>query len=135
MHRSRYLQLFRAPCQYDISAVRRVIRTGYISILADVTEEFSHEGYAETTDLIVGFTLGIKVRTSLSAADVQARQSILECLLEAEEFKDRKVDRGMQTQSTFVRAQCGVVLDQIQCSDTLYDEQCECTWTRYPRLT
>jgi hypothetical protein len=51
-----------------------------------VAEELSHECHAEASDLVVGFTLGVEIGATLSAANVQARQSIFECLLETEEF-------------------------------------------------
>jgi len=70
----------------------RIERTRNIRIFPDVTEELGHEGKAEAADLAIGLSLGVKVGATLSTSHVQARQGILECLLEAEEFQDREVD-------------------------------------------
>jgi hypothetical protein len=77
-----------------------------------VSEELGHEGNAETSDLAVGFAFGVEVGTTLASSHTQASQSILECLLEAKELEDGKIDRGMETESTFVRTECRVILKE-----------------------
>lgn len=77
-----------------------------------MSEELGHERNAEAPDLAVGFALGVEVGATLASSHAQASQSILECLLEAEELKDRKVDRRMETESSFVRTEGRVILKE-----------------------
>jgi hypothetical protein len=60
-----------------------------------VAEELCHEGHAEAADFVIGFTLWVEIGAALSAANVQASQTIFECLFEAEEFQDGEVDGGV----------------------------------------
>lgn len=63
----------------------------------------THE--AEAADLSVRLALRVKVRATLATTHVEASEGVLEDLLEAEELEDGKVDRGVETEATLVRAE------------------------------
>ena len=49
------------PSSVSFPTVKKVIRTRNVRVLPDVTEEFGHEGNTKAANLLVGFTLGVKV--------------------------------------------------------------------------
>lgn len=65
---------------------------------------------AEFTDFVVGFTLGVKVGAALAAAHHEAREGIFKDLFKAEEFEDREIDSGMETETAFIRTEGGIEL-------------------------
>ena len=76
-----------------------------------MTVQLTHERLAEPHDFGVALALGVKVRAALAAAHGQRGQGVLEGLLEGEEFQHPQVDRGVEAQATFVRADGAVHLD------------------------
>src|SRR5690606_8819311 len=95
----------------DLPAADADVTGGHVRVLAYVPEQLSHEALAEPHDLAVGAPLGVEVGTALAAADGQAGEAVLEDLLEPEEFHYAQVDRGVEAQSTLVRAERAVELD------------------------
>ena len=87
------------------------ITSGNIAVWSNVTEEFSHEGLAETHDLSIRLALGVEIRATLSTTHGERGEGVLEDLVEAKELDDGKVNRGMETETTLVWANGGVVLD------------------------
>jgi len=85
-------------------------RTRNISVSTDVTRELAHKGHAETPDLVVRLSLGVKVGTSFSSTHAETSQSILECLLKTEELEDGQVDGRVKTEATLVGSKSRVVL-------------------------
>lgn len=96
--------------------------------------QLSHECYTESSDLVVGLALRIEVGSSFTTTDVHclhkgqlksskivvtwaslltSSQSILEDLLEAQEFEDAQVDSWVKTEATLVWAQGRVELNTI----------------------
>ena len=75
--------------------------------------QLDHEGLAETHHLTVGFALGVEIRAAFRTAHGQRRQRILENLFETEEFQDRGIHRGVETQAALVGADCVVELDAV----------------------
>ena len=73
--------------------------------------ELGHKGLAEFHDFVIAFALRVEVGAAFAAAHGQAGQAVFEDLLEAEEFDDRLVDRGVQAQAALVGADGGVKLD------------------------
>ena len=71
-----------------------------------------HKRYTQLSDLIVTFTLRVKVATTLSTTHHQSCQSVLKRLLKAEELKNGEVDCWMESEASFVWTQCGVELSQ-----------------------
>ena len=67
-----------------------------------MTPQFDHEGLAEAHHLAVRLAFGVEVRAALGAAHRKRRQRILENLLETEEFQDRGIHRGVETQTSLV---------------------------------
>lgn len=65
---------------------------------------------AELADFVVGLALGVEVSTTLATAHHQASQGVFEDLLEAEELENGQVDRGVEAESTLVRAEGRVEL-------------------------
>ncbi len=59
-------------------------------------EKFSHETLAEFHDLPVGFPLRIKIRASFSTPQRKRGQAVFEYLFESQEFKDAKVNTGVE---------------------------------------
>ena len=72
-------------------------------MLAQMAIKFSHEALAEAHDFIIGFTLGIEVRTTFTAADRHAGQRVLENLLKTEELDDSEINGRMKTEAALVR--------------------------------
>ena len=124
----------------DFPAANADVAGGDISVGTDVAGEFAHEGNAEATDFVVALTLGIEVGTTLATAHHEAGEGVLEDLLETEElqtvcrcvstpdlllpvslgsgrFLHREVDRGVQTQTTLVRAKGRVELHAVAAVD------------------
>ncbi len=58
----------------------------YVGLRAYITEQLSHKALAKPHNLIIAFTLGIKVRAAFAAAHRQSCKRILKHLLETEEF-------------------------------------------------
>lgn len=90
---------------------------GNVGVGANVLGELSHEGNAETADLVVGLVLGVEVGTTLTTTHVQAGEGILEDLLEAKELEDGEVDGGVETETTLVGAQGRVELHTVATVD------------------
>jgi len=91
----------------DFSSSNSDISSGNIGIGTNVSGEFPHEGEAETTDLVVGLTLGVEIGSSLSSSHVETSESVLEDLFESQELEDGKVDGRVKTKSSLVRTENG----------------------------
>ena len=63
-----------------------------IRVATNMAEQFTHESSAEPSYFLIGLSFWIKVGPALSASHIQSGKSILEGLLEAEEFQDGQVD-------------------------------------------
>lgn len=135
----------------DFSSSNSNISSGNIGIGTDVSGEFPHEGLhtiarvgirkgievvldrkkrktyeAETTDLVVGFTLGVEIRSSLSSSHVETSESVLEDLFETEELEDGKVDGRVKTKSSLVRTENGRELNtetSVDLASTLIEKK------------
>ena len=68
---------------------------------------------AETHDLFVGLANRVEVGTTLTTAERQHGQRVLEDLLEAQELQHGDVDSLVETEATFVSAESGVVLNAV----------------------
>ena len=68
-----------------------------VLVRTDIAIELVHERLAEAHDFGIAATAGREVRTTLGATHRQRGERVLECLLEAQELHNRKVDRGMET--------------------------------------
>ena len=88
----------------DLAAAHADVPGRHIGVRADVLVQLDHKALAETHDLRVGFPLGVEIAAALCAADGQARQAVFEDLLEAEEFDDALIDRGVEAQTALIRA-------------------------------
>ena len=73
------------------------VARGNVGVLADVTVQFHHEGMAEAHDLAVALALWVEVGAALRAAHRQSGETVLQDLLEAEEFQHGEVDRRVKT--------------------------------------
>ena len=94
----------------DFSAAYADVACGNVGLGADMTIELSDEALAEAHDLHVGLAVGIKVGTTLAAADRQTGQAVLEDLLKAEELDDTDIYGRMESQTALVRTDRGVEL-------------------------
>ena len=101
----------------DLSTADADVTGRHIAVLADVAGEFGHQRLAEAHDLAVAAALRVEVRSALAAADGQARDRVLEDLLEAEELHDAEVHRGVEAHSAFVRAESRVELHSERAVD------------------
>ena len=97
----------------DFAAAHADVARRDVGLGADMAPQLDHEGLAETHYLTVGFALGVEIRAAFGTAHGQRRQRILENLLETEEFQDRGIHRGMETQAALVGADCVVELDAV----------------------
>ena len=86
------------------------ITSRYIRVPPNMLRELSHEAHAEPPNLVVRFAFGIEIATPFSSAHGEAGKGIFEGLFETEEFEDGKVDRGMKSETTFVRTKRRIVL-------------------------
>jgi hypothetical protein len=82
-----------------------------------VSREFSHESIAESANFSVRAALWVKVRTTLSAAHVEAGQGVFEDLLISKELEDRQVHSGMESQTSLVWTECRVKLHSVSAVD------------------
>src|SRR5690606_35918344 len=101
----------------DLAAADADVARGDVGVLADVAEQLVHERLAEAHDLGLAPAVRVEVRAALAAADALTGERVLEDLLEAEEFDDRDVHRGVEAQSALVRAERGVVLHPVAAVD------------------
>ena len=92
----------------DFPAADADVARGNIRIRPDILIQLGHEALAEAHHLGVGFPLRVKIAAALRAADGKPRQAVFEDLLEAEEFDDPLINRGVKTQAALVGAD-GVV--------------------------
>ena len=86
----------------DLAPAHTDITRGDVTIRADMAVEFAHEGVAEAHHFAVALAFGVKIGTAFTAAHRQGGQRILEDLLEAEEFDDPQIHRGVEAQPAFV---------------------------------
>ena len=84
-----------------------------VDIGSNVAVKRLHKALAEAHDFSVRFPGGIEVRAALTAADGESGKGILEDLLEAQEFDDRGVYRGMEPQAALVGADGPVELAAV----------------------
>jgi hypothetical protein len=77
---------------------------------ADVPVQLAHERLAETHDLGSPSAPGIEIGAALGAAHRQARERVLEGLLEGEEFEHGLGDRGVEADATLVGPDHAAVL-------------------------
>src|SRR5690606_3131711 len=73
-----------------------------ISIRSDMSEQFRHKTLAEPHNLIIGFPLWIKIRTTFSSSHGKGCEAVLEYLLECQEFQYSKIHCGMKSKASFV---------------------------------
>ena len=97
----------------NLTAANTNVTSRNVDSGTNVFAELHHEGAAEFADFVVGFSLGVEVGTTLTTTHVQARQCVLEDLLETEEFEDGHVHGGVESETALVRAEGGVELDTI----------------------
>src|SRR5699024_12784159 len=72
--------------------------------------QFDHERLAEAHHFQIGATLRVEIAAAFGAADRQARQCVLEYLLESQELDGSQQDRRMTPQADLIRASCRVEL-------------------------
>jgi len=121
----------------NLSSTNTNVSRGDIGVGTDMLAQLAHEGNAELADLVIGLALGVEVCSSLAATDVHcplislvpgpkrenvsreltSSQGILEDLLEAQEFQNRQVDGGMQTETALVWAESRVELHPVAAID------------------
>jgi len=101
----------------DLASSNTDITSWDISEGTNVAREFSHEGVAEATDLVVGLALRIEVGTTLSSTHGETSQGILENLFETQELEDGKVDGRMEAETTLVWTESGVELHTVTTVD------------------
>ena len=97
----------------DFATAYADVASGNVLIGTDVAIELGHEGLAETHDLSVALSAGSEVGAALATAHGECGECVLECLLKAEELQDGEVDRGVEAQTAFVRANGGIELYAI----------------------
>ena len=95
-----------APADSDIAR-------GNVGVRAYDAVERGHKALAEAHYLHLAPALGVEVRAALAAADGKSRERVFEYLLEAEEFYNAHVDRGVEAQTALVGAYCAVELDAV----------------------
>lgn len=94
----------------DLSTTDTDITSRDISVVTNVPGQLPHEGVTETSDLVVGFALWVKVGTTLTTSHGESGQGILEDLLESEELEDGKVDGWVESETSLVWSEGRVVL-------------------------
>src|SRR5262249_13826850 len=77
----------------DLASADTDVARGHVDVFADVAVELGHHRFAEAHHLAVRLPFRIEIGAALRAAHRQARQAVLQNLLEAEELEDRQVHR------------------------------------------
>jgi len=97
----------------NLAAANAYVTSGAVLIGTDVAPEFIHEGLAETHDFSIALSNGVEISTTLTTAERQHGQAVLENLLETEELQHGLVHLGVETETAFVSTEGGIVLDTI----------------------
>src|SRR5690606_5748941 len=95
----------------DLAAADTDIPGGHVGVLTEVAVQLRHQALAETHDLAVRLTLGVKVAAALAAADGHAGERVLENLFETQELDDAQVNRRVKAHTALVGAESTVELD------------------------
>ena len=106
-----------AEQEADLTGTDADITGGHVHELADMAVQLSHEALAEAHDFAVALALGVEVTAALGTAHGQAGQAVFQNLLEAQEFQDGQVDRGVEPKAALVRADGGAELDAVAAVD------------------
>ncbi len=96
-----------------LAATYADVAGGNVAVRAQVLPQAHDEGLAETHDLAVALAAGREVGATLCATHRERCQGVLEGLLEAEEFQNRKVDGGVEADTPLVRADSVVELHAV----------------------
>ncbi len=79
--------------------------------------QFGHEALAETHYFSIRLAFGIKVRSTLTTAHRQCGQGVFKDLLEAQEFQHAQVYGRVETQASFVGANCAIEFHAVSFVD------------------
>src|SRR5699024_4126643 len=88
----------------DLASSDADVAGGHIGVFADMPMQFDHERLAEAHHFQIGATLRVEIAAAFGAADRQARQCVLEYLLESQELDGSQQDRRMKPQAALIRA-------------------------------
>lgn len=95
----------------DLASSDTNVTSWHVGVVSDVSRELSHEGVTESSDLVVRLALWIEVSTSLSTSHGETSEGVLEDLLESEELEDGEIDSWVESETSLVWTEGGVVLD------------------------
>jgi len=76
-----------------------------------VTAKLRHQALTESHDLTLGLALRVEIRTALGASHHQAREGVLQDLLEAKELDDAQINCGVETDAALVGTEGAAELD------------------------
>src|SRR5690606_30972454 len=82
-----------------------------VSIFAEMAIQFGHKALAEPHDFGIRFSLWIKIRAALAAADPLTGERILKNLFKTEKLDDAEIHRGVKTEATLIGSKCRIVLN------------------------
>ncbi len=91
-----------------LAATNADVTGGNVTVGTEVLPKAEDKRLAEAHDFTVALATGREIRTAFRTTHRECGQSVLESLLETEEFQNRKVDRRVEADTTLVRAD-GVV--------------------------
>lgn len=92
----------------------------HISVRPNMPGQSPTKCRRESTNLSRALALGVKVRSTLAAAHLQASEGVLEDLLTAQELQDRQIDGRMEAQTTLVGAEGRVELHTVAAVDAAF---------------
>ncbi len=84
-----------------------------ILVGADAVPQFQHESLAEAHDFVVGFSYGVEVGAALGTAHRKGGESVLERLLEAQEFEHGRRYGFVEAETSLIRTDGTVELDTV----------------------
>ncbi len=97
----------------NFAAANAYVTSGAVLIGTDIAPEFIDKSLAEAHDFGIALSNGVEISTTLTTAERQHGQAVLEDLLEAQELQHGDVNGLVETETTFVGAEGGVVLDTV----------------------
>jgi len=97
----------------NLAAADTHVTGGAVLIGTDVAPQLIHEGLAEAHDFSVALSDGVEIGTTLTTAERQHGEAVLEDLLETEELQHGDVDSLVEAETAFVSTEGGVELHAV----------------------
>ena len=86
----------------DFTSPNANVTRRHVFVRSNMPKQFGHHRLAKTHHLVVAFSLGVEICSSLSAAHRQSGQTVLERLLKAQELQHAQGNSWVKSQAAFI---------------------------------